>query len=969
MNHIYRIVWNHLSTCWQVVAETANSHGKSHSRKGNVHTGALAAGWLLCASAWAGPTGGQVTAGTATINQTGSATTINQSSQNAAINWQTFSVGKSESVRFNQPNASAITLNRVTGTESSQILGSLTANGRVFILNPNGVLFGKGAQVSVGGIVASTGRMSDADFMAGNYKITGANAGSVINEGNINVAEGGVLAFIAPVVSNTGTLSAPQGSVLLAGAEAVTLKLQDGSLVGYTLDKGSLQAMVDNGGLIQADGGHVVLTAKGLDALSKATVNHSGIIEARTVSNKSGVVELLGDMEVGLTSVSGTIDASAPNGGNGGFVETSAAKVKIADSARMDTRAPYGKTGTWLLDPKDLNIRNEGGDMTGDAVASQLANTNVTLTSAQGSSEGQGAIRVQDSISWAANTTLTLTADGDILIEAPITGTGDRAGVVLNPSQNGGYDQYVINPVGRGKINLPGANATFVVNGQSFTLIHNLSELQALKDVGGNGYYALANDIDATATASWNGGAGFEPIYAGGNNYLRFDGLGHSINNLTINRPGQDDVGLFSWSSGLIRELRLESVDITGGTSVGAIAGNLIGNFGMVGIRQSMVSGTVRGQGQVGGAVGRNTTVIGQSSSSATVTGAAGYGEVGGLVGSNSGSIDDSFATGAVASGGGTSTGGGGLVGSNAGYISDSYATGNVTTVGGVDGNPFGGLVGSQSSGHISNSYATGRIIVSSGGGNPIVGGLVGADLSGDSTVDSSYFDIDTTGTSTSAGGTGMTTAAMKRQSTYAGWVFGWPWEIVDGTAYPQLSWAVPKTYTYNADVPEEDLTISFSMATPGYEEAKIAGWSSNAASGPVLNNSLRHELFNPLSPWLRPIVGYISNVSNAIEIGTPTGEVETSWRATSAGEASIPIRQGEIITTGTGSAVVTFTDGSMLRLNQGTVVELEVPSALGGSTAERMLKDESLWGKVQGCGGPNLPACLPVGTPSSVRG
>jgi filamentous hemagglutinin family protein len=145
-------------------------------------------------------------------------------------------VGKAESVRFNQPNASAITLNRVTGTERSEILGSLSANGQVFILNPNGVLFGKGAQVNVGGLVASTLRMSNDDFMAGNFRLTeGPNArASVSNEGEIRVAEGGVLALIAPVVTNTGTLAAPQGSVLMAAADAVSVTLQDGSLVSYT---------------------------------------------------------------------------------------------------------------------------------------------------------------------------------------------------------------------------------------------------------------------------------------------------------------------------------------------------------------------------------------------------------------------------------------------------------------------------------------------------------------------------------------------------------------------------------------------------------------------------------------------------------------------------------------------------------------------------------------------------------------
>jgi filamentous hemagglutinin family protein len=312
MNHVYRIVWNQAAACWQAVAETAKRQGKHSLGKTRARTSlgnqsgfvpkvliaALLTAWGVTA-ALAGPQGGQLVAGNATIQQSGAITTINQSTAKAAIDWNSFSIGKGESVRFKQPTSSSITLNRVTGLESRQILGNLSANGQVFILNPNGVLFGKDAQVNVGGLVASTRQMSDADFMAGNYKLTGTGSGSVVNQGNIQVAEGGTLALIAPVVQNTGTLSAPQGSILLAAADAVTVTLLDGSLVGYTLDKGSLAALVDNGGLIQAPGGHVILTAKGLDELSRAVVNHSGIIEAQTVSTRNGIVELLGDMQAG----------------------------------------------------------------------------------------------------------------------------------------------------------------------------------------------------------------------------------------------------------------------------------------------------------------------------------------------------------------------------------------------------------------------------------------------------------------------------------------------------------------------------------------------------------------------------------------------------------------------------------------------------------------------------------------------
>lgn len=296
----------------------------------------------LAVPALAGPRGGVVTAGSAIIGQAGNTTTINQNGQRVAIDWSSFSVGAKEAVRFNQPNAAAIALNRVTGRESSTIQGSLTANGQVFIVNPNGVLFGKGAQVNVGGLVATTLGISNQDFMAGNFRFKGGAGGSVINEGSITVAPGGTLALIAPLVTNNGTLSAPGGSVLLAAAEAVSLSLLDGSPLAYTLDKGSVQALVDNGGIIQADGGHVVLTTLGVDALSRVAVNHRGVIEARTVGERSGMVELMADRESGQVNISGQVDASAPNGGRGGTVKVLGNAVRLTEHATVDTTGESG---------------------------------------------------------------------------------------------------------------------------------------------------------------------------------------------------------------------------------------------------------------------------------------------------------------------------------------------------------------------------------------------------------------------------------------------------------------------------------------------------------------------------------------------------------------------------------------------------------------------------------------------------
>ena len=126
------------------------------------------------------PTSGVVTAGSATINANGAGNlVINQTSQNASINWQTFNIGAAESVKFAQPNSSSVALNRVLGSDPSRILGSLSANGKVFLVNPNGILFGKNATVNVGGLVASALDIGDTDFMAGRYRFDGSGRGEV----------------------------------------------------------------------------------------------------------------------------------------------------------------------------------------------------------------------------------------------------------------------------------------------------------------------------------------------------------------------------------------------------------------------------------------------------------------------------------------------------------------------------------------------------------------------------------------------------------------------------------------------------------------------------------------------------------------------------------------------------------------------------------------------------------------------
>ncbi len=430
MNRIYKTIWSSSSGVCVAVAE--NAGGKGREKSSGVGAGGsrprfavhlLSACLMLTfgAVAQAQPANGAVVGGSATINSTGSTTTIHQATGSAVINWQSFSIGAGQTVQFFQPGSNSVALNRVLGSEASSILGNLSANGKVFLLNPNGILFGSGAQVNVGGLVASTMSLSDAKFMSGDYSFTNAGSGTVVNQGTINAGEGGYVALMGKSVTNQGVITARLGSVALVGGQAATLDLAGDGMLNVSVAQGAVNALVENGGLIRADGGRVLMTAQAAGNLLHTAVNNTGVIQAQTIGSRNGTILLLGDMGTGTMNVGGKLDASAPSGGNGGFIETSAAKVTIRDDVRVTTDAPWGRVGTWLIDPQDFII-GPGGNISGATLSAQLVTNNVNITTPAGA--GNGDIFVNDAVSWTASgtpTTLTLTADRDVNINAAVT--------------------------------------------------------------------------------------------------------------------------------------------------------------------------------------------------------------------------------------------------------------------------------------------------------------------------------------------------------------------------------------------------------------------------------------------------------------------------------------------------------------------------------------------------------------------
>lgn len=258
MNKTYRLIWSAIKEVWMAVSEKVRDCG---ARPG-VTVGTLAAAVLAAGGAafavdpGALPTGGRITAGSGTINQSGSQMTINQASQQMIANWSTFNIGQNAGVRFNQPNSAATALNRIQDQNPTQILGSLSANGKVFLLNPSGIIFGRSARVDVGGLVASSLDLADSDFMAGRYRFGNpGNAGGILNQGSIG-ANGGVVALIAPKVQNEGAITTKGGSTVLAAGNQVSVDFTGDGLVSYTVDQGAVDALAENRGADQSGRRH-----------------------------------------------------------------------------------------------------------------------------------------------------------------------------------------------------------------------------------------------------------------------------------------------------------------------------------------------------------------------------------------------------------------------------------------------------------------------------------------------------------------------------------------------------------------------------------------------------------------------------------------------------------------------------------------------------------------------------------------
>jgi filamentous hemagglutinin family protein len=523
-------------------------------------------------------TGPSVAIGQASVTSPNPTNTlITQSTAKALINWHSFSVASGSSVTFQQPNSAAITLNRVIGPELSSIQGSLFANGQVWLINSNGILFGPGSRINVGGLLATTSDIRDQDFASGHYDFgiaSGNPNAAIINQGSIRAASGGSVVLAAKSVANEGLIQADLGQIVLAGANTFSVDFDGDNLIRFAVGDSADGAgdpapgLLSNSGKISAAGGKVLLTARAARSVVDKVINTSGIIEATTISEHNGeivldagptgTVSVTGVLDVsgrdagetggsisilgktvvagdgarldasgdqgggtvriggnfrgagpepnaqtatigeavitanatgdgdggkivvwsdGATKVAGSLSATGgAKGGDGGVIETSGHNLTIAAGTRVDTTAANGATGSWLLDPLNIDVASAGATaLTGGVLAvdvdpgatdivdpvtivTSLATTNVRL-------EASNDITVTNPIFYASANSLTFLAQHNVVISASVQNGG--AGDIF--LQTGG-DIIVGGASALGGVAVGSAGGTTVVSGANVAL-------------------------------------------------------------------------------------------------------------------------------------------------------------------------------------------------------------------------------------------------------------------------------------------------------------------------------------------------------------------------------------------------------------------------------------------------------------------------------------------------------------------
>ena len=497
----------------------------------------------LPAASLAGPEGGVVTAGSGTVARPDAQTTnIQQHSQNLILNWDSYNVQANEAVNYRQPNANAQALNRILDHNPSQIFGQINANGKVLLVNPNGVFFKPGARVNVGGLVASGLNISDKDFLAGKYHFAhdGKGApGAVINQGLIQAATGGAVSLIGGAVKNEGTILAHAGQVNLVAGRAMAMDFDGDGLIQFAVTEElleraeGLEAAVSNTGTIKAEGGAVLLKGRAARDVFTQVVNNSGVIGAGRVESSGGVIRLVAEGPGSSLLNTGTLNAASEKGAGGTVKLKAEGKVAVSGKARITAASRTGNGG---------RIDISGGDVAVSGQALITAASGVAAVSGTGQAQtGNALLDVDSSFRRAAPGVLPSRRIQGIL---PINDSegADSKGLAANKKPRHSSESW--NP-GKTTHSGPGRNdlsnlagGTIHIKAKNKAVISGNAQITAVSETGKGGHIQITGDkvgLMGLARLDASGAAGGGEILLGGD----YKGQNAKVKNAKVTYVGK----------------------------------------------------------------------------------------------------------------------------------------------------------------------------------------------------------------------------------------------------------------------------------------------------------------------------------------------------------------------------------------------------------------------------------------------
>ena len=652
-------------------------------------------------------------------------TTIMTASDKTVLNWLSFSVLPDENVYFSQPSSSSIVLNRVVaGGYQSKIDGSLGSNGKIFIVNPYGVIFGAGSVVNTTSLLASTQNIANADFLAGNYLFGNNSAyGEIVNNGTLSSSDGGYIALIGNGINNTGTITSHGGTILFAGGEGVTLNENGGALQSYTV------------------------------ASADKSVHVSGTLDISSTSGNGGIIG-----SEGILSVADNIAISAlgTSGNNGYWLLQSNGDYTIGQNYSVN-----GVALTNILKSVDASIISATGDININDAVNWSANT-LTLSSLKD-------INIANILTISGSGSLTASYGESYYIQQNVMSTDN---LDTNLVTYGLKTSFAKDAQGNhlndfaGRIDISGTGSVKMgITGQtllSYNIINSVSDLQAIgtSDSSAAQNYVIGSDLDLSGIADWT------PLgyyYDGSTLHARqigsINGFGQTISNLSSTQGGLIGITMPVTSTGaaflgyltpitggaLYANIGLKNINIdtslnTSSSSVGGFANNFYGQAQNIYVSGNIITGAGSQYSWVGGIAGDMLGGIADNvySSVNIVSGFTYVGGFAGLIDANTAYPNQpSFIARSSASGTVRATSGdanvGGFVGtlghfveSFGSFIVSSSASGAVSGEGGY----IGGFAGSLDiySSMIVASNASGSVYINHTDGDNYAGGFVGFD-------------------------------------------------------------------------------------------------------------------------------------------------------------------------------------------------------------------------------------------------